>query len=409
MSILEGEPSYPSSLSKGAKSFIRAALIKNAASRPSSRELLDHPWIRAWSKWASYPSSVIRPDSKAFVFLEDRPRQISNRQRQQQPVLQTSSIPKDAQPSEELHHYHATEPAATAFQSTCGTLSETEIQSQDSFSLNAICDQLAAKLPDDTPYVLPSNITAMATNRSLDAAPEYFISRPESMSYESKGQIASELLSRPSISSMEVTCCQSQNASTSKQTASDSFAAPTPALSVGEWGPAATSPLIKRKLSIGKMASLVQPQAPKTRPAESFRGDASSKSRNNSIDVVCGPASLSGMHATRNPEASVSSRPKSEDSYHVSQMPAAGMRASPFMSAATTVNDPAIRPAGSRQLKPTLSSGGSRPPSPSYSLHRGKPVTTDPQTGDNNSRMNSDTIKESKSTSSRPLSLPRIN
>jgi hypothetical protein len=63
ISILEREPSYPSSLSKGAKRFIRAALLKDPGFRPSARDLLDHPWIQSWRKWSLDPSEVMRPDS----------------------------------------------------------------------------------------------------------------------------------------------------------------------------------------------------------------------------------------------------------------------------------------------------------------------------------------------------------
>ena len=91
MSILEEEPSYPSSLSKGAKSFIRAALIKDAALRPSSRELLDHPWTQAWSQWVKNPSASVRPDSKAFVFLDEFSPSGSFQQQQQN--VPSSSTP----------------------------------------------------------------------------------------------------------------------------------------------------------------------------------------------------------------------------------------------------------------------------------------------------------------------------
>ena len=49
-------------------SFIKAALTKDPDFRPSCKDLLDHPWIRAWRDWGNDPSQSPRPDSEAFHY-----------------------------------------------------------------------------------------------------------------------------------------------------------------------------------------------------------------------------------------------------------------------------------------------------------------------------------------------------
>lgn len=70
ISILGQEPCYDHypSLQKGAMSFIKAALTKDPDFRPSCKDLLDHPWIRAWRDWGENPSQCARPDSEAFHY-----------------------------------------------------------------------------------------------------------------------------------------------------------------------------------------------------------------------------------------------------------------------------------------------------------------------------------------------------
>lgn len=46
--ILKLEPAIPAHLSNEAKAFIRAALKKEPAQRPSVHQLLRHPWLRAY-------------------------------------------------------------------------------------------------------------------------------------------------------------------------------------------------------------------------------------------------------------------------------------------------------------------------------------------------------------------------
>ena len=43
--ILGGEPEFPATMSKAARSFVKAALCKSPAKRACVKELLDHPWL----------------------------------------------------------------------------------------------------------------------------------------------------------------------------------------------------------------------------------------------------------------------------------------------------------------------------------------------------------------------------
>jgi aurora kinase len=46
--ILKLEPSLPAHLSDQAKTFIRAALKKDPAQRPTVHQMLRHPWLRTY-------------------------------------------------------------------------------------------------------------------------------------------------------------------------------------------------------------------------------------------------------------------------------------------------------------------------------------------------------------------------